>query len=135
MISVLTPVPWYAAGRVPDGWSLFLFGLSITLAVAAVLLGWRCRSGPSGSGASFASLMAAVWLIITATTVVSVTSGYCAPFVTASNGVNSKLESMGNAVAGFDAAVLVGMFTTGASGLAGLAVFVPILREEALVSS
>lgn len=103
-----------------------MFVLSIATAVVAAILGWMHRSGPSGWGASFGSLMAAVWLVITAAVIVSVASGSFALFVTVTEWANSQLESMGTAVVGFDAAVLVGVSTAGASGLAGLAVVVPL---------
>lgn len=103
-----------------------MFLLSITVALAAAILGWRHRSGPSGWGASFGLLMASVWLVVAVAAVASAASGSFAVFVTAVDWINTKLESMGNAVEGFDAAVLVGFATAGASGLTGLAVVIPL---------
>ena len=126
MFSALAPILWYTAGLVHDGWSLFLFVLSMAASVAAVCLGWCHRSGPSGWGALLGSLMAAIWLLIAVAALASVATGSFVLFVTAVDWVNTKLEIVGNAVAGFDAVVLVGVSTAGASGLAGLAVVVPL---------
>ena len=123
---ILAPILWYAAGHVPDRWGLFLFVLSMAASVAAVVLGWCHRSGPSGWVASSGALMAANWLLLAVAALVAAATDSWDQFVAASDWVNSQLASMGNTVEGFDAAVLVVVATTGASGLAGLAVVVPL---------
>lgn len=126
VFSILAPILWYAAGQVPDRWGLFLFVLNMAASVAAVVLGWCHRSGPSGWVASWGALMAANWLLIAVAALVAAATDSWDQFVAASDWVNSQLASMGNTVEGFDAAVLVVVATTGASGLAGLAVVVPL---------
>ena len=126
VLSVLAPILWYVAGRVADEWGLFVFVISMATTATAAVIGWQYRSGSSGWAASLGSLMATLWLLIAAAALASAAAGSFDLFLAASEWVNSRLASMGNTVVGFDAAVLVGVSAAGASGLAGLAVIVPL---------